>query len=188
MDFSNILEILEPEIEVEWAIAEHPEFLTGCEYGEPRRGHPEGKVIYHIADVLKNVEKYSDCSNRVDLRAIAIVHDAFKYKVDRTKPKTGNNHHGYFAREFLDRFISDIRVLEVTELHDEAYLSWCLGGRKGNWERAEKRAIALADRLEESDSIDLYLKFYRCDNETGDKERDNFLWFNQVLRNQGHVI
>ena len=163
------------------------EFVEGCNYGKPRSGHPEGKVIFHIYEVLKNVEKYSNSLNRNDLRTISFVHDTFKYQVDKTKPKVGENHHGYFARKFLDRFVSDLGILEVTELHDEGYNSWCDIKRRGV-EAANTRAINLADRLSESNSIGLYLKFYRCDNETGDKERDNFIWFNQLLKEQEYNL
>ena len=187
MDADEIVKILRPEGSLENTIVTNPEFIEGCDYGKPRRGHPEGKVVYHITDVLNNIEKYSTPSNRSNLRLIALVHDSFKYKVDRSKPKTGENHHGYLARKFLERFISDEMVLEVVELHDEAYLSWFLGGRKGKWEKAVERGVRLAERLSKSNSMDLYLAFYRCDNETGDKERENFIWFNQILKEKGYL-
>ena len=65
-------------------------------------------------------------------------------------------------------------------LHDEAYNSWCKGDRDDKWNKAEERAWKLVKRLE--DSLELYTTFYRCDNETGDKEPDNFKWFQTFIQ------
>src|SRR5689334_22160734 len=34
-----------------------PRYQKNIEYGEPRSGHPEGKVKYHIAELEENLEK-----------------------------------------------------------------------------------------------------------------------------------
>ncbi len=172
----NIAEIIKPENEIERTIAENEEFIRGCFYGKPRRGHPEGQVIFHIREVLDNVNKYGTSENKKDLRLIGFVHDTFKFKVDQTKPKSGENHHGFFARKFVETYTSNIKIHEIVELHDEGYLSWQKGNRKG-WAAGEERARVLIERLNRTGSLELYLTFYRCDNETGDKLRDNFEWF-----------
>lgn len=43
---------------VEKVIA-NPRYQKNIEYGEPRSGHPEGKVKYHIAELEENLEKLS---------------------------------------------------------------------------------------------------------------------------------
>jgi hypothetical protein len=176
----NISEIIKPETELEKRIVSEAEFIEGAKYGKPRPGHPEGQVVYHIREVLDNVEKYSNAENRAELRLIALIHDTFKYKVDNTKPKSGENHHAMIARRFAEKFptISNA-VLEIIELHDEAYNAWQQGGRKGKWWHAEDRAKRLIKRL--GDNIDLYLVFYQCDNETGDKDQDNCNWFTDLV-------
>ena len=176
----NIAEILKPENEMERAIAANEEFVQGCLYGNPRAGHPEGQVIFHIRDVLGNVNRYGNAENRADLRLIGFVHDMFKFKVNPAKPRFGENHHGFIARKFVEIYTPDLRVLEVVELHDEAYNSWCKGNRKG-WAAGEERARALIERLNRTDSLDLYLNFYRCDNETGDKSGKSFDWFREIV-------
>ncbi len=174
----NVSEILKPESDLEKTIVSNQEFVIGCLYGKPRSGHPEGQVIYHIAEVLKNINKYSDFTNRADLRLVGLIHDTFKYKVYTDIPKTGENHHGMIARRFAERFISTARVLETIELHDEAYNSW----RKLalNRFKAERRANELISRL--GKDIDFYLTFFRCDNETGDKSHENYDWFADLER------
>ena len=51
-----IQQIIKPENHLEEQISHNPEFINGCYWGVPRSGHQEGKVIYHIRDVLRNVE------------------------------------------------------------------------------------------------------------------------------------
>lgn len=183
MNTERIQETLKPETTLEKQLLEDPEFIEGVLYGKPRPGHPEGEVLLHIREVLDNVEKYSHHYDRDILRLIALIHDTFKYKVDRTKPKTGENHHGMLARRFAEKYTKDIRVLEVIELHDEAYNSWCKGDRDGKWVKAEERARVLIDRLDDraDRTLELYLDFYQCDNETGDKTQDNVNWVRGLI-------
>ncbi len=170
------------ECELEQQIVQQPECLEGIEYGQPRRGHPEGAVKYHIADVLQNVDRfYIDSSDRGALRLIALLHDTFKYQVATELPRCGESHHGMIARRFAETFISDSSVLDVIELHDEAYNAWQCGNRDGRWDKASRRALALLDRL--GTNLDLYLAFYRCDNATEGKNQNSFDWFEQFARN-----
>lgn len=172
----NIRELINPETDLEKKIIRDPEFIKGALYGRPRPGHPEGAVIYHIAEVLANVEKYSDILTRRDLRLIAIIHDTFKYKVDNSKPKVGENHHAMIARRFGEKYHINKDVLDIIELHDEAYNAWSMGGRRNDWKGAEKRMERLILRLTD-ENFELYKTFYQCDNETGDKDKLNFEWF-----------
>jgi hypothetical protein len=177
-----IAEIIKPETELESLIIQDPDFITGALWGKPRNGHPEGKVIYHIADVLKNIDSMPKSSSyRESLRLIAIIHDTFKYKVDTTKPKYGENHHAMIARRFAEKYISDTKILDVIELHDEAYNAYCKGSRRGQWHGAEKRANLLIDRLKSNGSLELFLFFYLSDNTTGDKNSKDFEWFNELV-------
>ena len=170
--------------DTERQVAADPEWQAGLRYGVPRPGHPEGEVLWHVRDVLDNIERlYGDSPLRDRLRLIALVHDAFKYRVDRRRPRRGENHHAAHARQFAERYIDDPAVLEIIELHDEAYNAWQCGHRDGNWHDAEHRAAALVDRL--GDALELYLAFYRCDNATGDKSEEPFRWFCELARRRG---
>jgi hypothetical protein len=176
-----IKDIIKPETGIEIAICEDPEFETGVLYGKPRKGHPEGQVIYHIKEVLENIEKfYGEDRDRDKLRIIAITHDSFKHKVDQTKPKIGDNHHGKIARNFAKKYIDNGKVLSIIETHDDAYNAWSAGGRRGDWNSAERRVRNLIEFL--SINVVLYLKFYRCDNATGDKSQENYHWFREKVK------
>ncbi|MEK6852891.1 MAG: HD domain-containing protein, partial [Nanoarchaeota archaeon] len=178
MTAKDIESILMPETELEKRIVSVGEFREGVLYGKPRNGHSEGQVIHHIRDVLNNVERYSSDEDRERLRLIALIHDTFKYKVDRTKPRIGGNNHAMLARKFAARYIEDKVILDLIELHDEAYYAWQKGAKRDNWNGAEERANRLIERLREN--LALYLVFYRCDNETDGKERNNYIWFENL--------
>jgi hypothetical protein len=177
-----INDIIKPKNGIEIAICNDPEFIEGAMYGKPRGGHPEGAVIYHIKEVLANVDKfYGDDLDRDELRVIAIIHDTFKHRVDQNKPKVGENHHGMIARRFAENFPIHQDVLTVIQLHDDAYNAWSAGGRHGDWYKAMKRATNLINALQIENALDLYVKFYRCDNATGDKSQDNYEWFIKLV-------
>ena len=178
-----IKQLVKPENGIETAIVSDVDFIEGVSYGKPRSGHPEGKVIYHVKEVLNNIDKfYADDPDREDLRFIALVHDSFKHKVDQRKPKSGANHHGTIARVFAQKYSQDHKVLRIIELHDEAYNSWGKGARRDDWFGAERRANKLIDELLTLGGLGLYIKFYKCDNLTGDKEQENYEWFVNLIK------
>jgi hypothetical protein len=175
----TIKEVVKPENSIEEAIIIDEEFIKGALYGKPRQHHPEGEVINHIEEVLSNVDKFSDTSNRKELRLITIVHDSFKFKVDQDKPKSGNNHHAMIARRFSERYITDKNVLDIIELHDEAYNAWQQGNRKNDWREAERRANKLIRRL--GNNLSLFLVFFKCDTLTGTKIVGSLTWFEDFV-------
>jgi RimJ/RimL family protein N-acetyltransferase len=173
--------VVRPETDLERAICADPAWRSGVAWGEPRSGHPEGTVIAHVADVLANVDRIAlDPADRTRLRLAAIVHDAFKGDVDRSQPKTGENHHAMRARRFAERYLDDPDLLDVIELHDDAYLAWRQGRRNGDWPAAERRARALLERL--GSRSGLYLRFYRADNETDGKTDEHRHWLESLER------
>lgn len=178
-----IRNIIKPENGIETAIVNDAAFIEGCSYGKSRKGHPEGQVIYHIEEVLANIDRYyCNDEDRSDLRLIAILHDTFKHKVNQNLPKTGENHHGMIARKFAEKFFRKYKVLCIIQKHDDAYNAWQKGGRYGDWYQAERKANNLIQGLLIEGCLDLYVKFYRCDNNTGDKLQDCFEWFNDLIQ------
>lgn len=179
----NYSEIIKPKNQIEESIIKDARWQRGAKYGKPRSGHPEGKVIYHIDEVLRNVERLSEVSEheREQLRLITIIHDAFKYKVDRNKPRRGENHHGMLARKFAEKYTDDIAILKIIQLHDEGRHAWRIGHETGNWENAKKCIQDLIVNLGR-ENLQLYLLFYQCDNETGDKDQESLQWFREIIK------
>jgi hypothetical protein len=175
--------ILKPETCTEDNIMSEYDFYSHICDGEVRRGHPEGAIVYHIKEVFDNIDKYNEGDNeRYVLREIALVHDSFKYKVDRSQPRVGDNHHGAIAKNFAMKFINELRILLIIETHDDAYNAWNSGSRNGDWKRATSRALDLIRKLIVFDALDLYVKFYKCDNETGDKTQECLKWFIDLIK------
>jgi hypothetical protein len=68
-------------------------------------------------------------------------------------------------------------VLDLIELHDDAYAAWRRDTRRRL--AAEADARRLIDRL--GPEIGLYLRFHQADNASGDKDRRQVAWFTQMV-------
>ncbi len=175
------------ETDLERRIAADPEWQRGVVWGKPRTGHLEGPIMYHIADLLANIDRQCpDLEERSALRLIALVHDTFKYEVDERRPKIGTNHHGYLARIFASRYISDPLLLDIIELHDEAYHCWRLGHYKGKWQHAEDRLNHLVEKM--GAAFPLYIRFFYVDSDTDSKNPEPMAWIERFLEKKGLSI
>jgi hypothetical protein len=165
---------------LECRIAAEPEWREGIEWGVARRGHPEGAVKHHVADVLANVEREATSpEERRRLRLAALVHDAFKYRAPEGSARVGSEgHHGSQAATFLERFVDDEELLLVVRWHDEAFAAWLGLAKRGDRTRAEGRGRALVKRL--GSAVPLYVRFFRADNATEGKSPKAVEWFEGV--------
>ena len=175
------------ETPLERAIVSDPVWRRGAAWGWPRPGHAEGKVLYHITDVLANVERYAlSPADRHDLRLIALTHDSLKFRVDPERARSGENHHAARARRFAQRYISDERVLSIIALHDEGIHLW------NRWRRTHDARLIAAqlDALLAQLGANwlLFLEFFRCDNDTPSKNPEPVLWFEEMLRERGYAV
>lgn len=188
MKKEDIEDLIKPESEFEKSIILDEEFITGALWGFPRRGHPEGEVILHVKDVLDNIDKYfKEDSDRPFLRVIAIIHDSFKYKVDNDKSKVGKNHHAVIARIFAEKYTDKKSLLDIIEFHDEVFNSYRMIERKNNVKGAEKRIDDLLSKL--GDNFEVFVKFLKCDSETGSKENNSNVWFKNLIEDKyGRVL
>ena len=83
------------ETELEQSIALDSDWQKGIEWGEPRPGHPEGKAVFHIRDVLHNIDSFfGNAITRPQLRLIALVHDTFKAGSIHSSAQTHAASHG----------------------------------------------------------------------------------------------
>lgn len=173
------VQLLQPETELERRMLMHPAFLEGLHWGVPRFGHPEGKVLYHIREVLDNIDRLLlTAHTRRQLRIIAFAHDTFKYKEDKGTPRDWTKHHGIYARKFLEDIeVSSKEVLEVTEWHDEAYFCWRMIHLFKQTEEGHARLQQLLHRIAGFDQ--LFYLFFKCDTQTGDKNQAPLRWFEQ---------
>ncbi|MBL7814962.1 MAG: hypothetical protein JNL70_08130 [Saprospiraceae bacterium] len=174
----EILDIIRPETDLERQLALNPAVKSGLGWGEPRYGHPEGKVLYHVPEVFDNINHVIpplSTTERQQLRLIALMHDAFKYIEDKGSPRDWSRHHSILARQFSEQFISDKTVLDIIELHDEAYYCWRLEVLEDEPEQAAARFAKLMKRI--GYCLQIYYTFFKCDTRTGDKTQAPVKWF-----------
>lgn len=175
--------LFELETQLEWDIASDPLWLAGTAWGQPRSGHPEGKVLYHIAEVLGNIDRFFEhAGDRPKLRLIALIHDSFKYQATASKNQGCAQSHGYLARQFAERYINDAGILTVIELHDKVYKAWRLMDQHGDRVAAEQHTDELIAQL--GQYLDLFMRFYLCDSRTGDKSTTHYKWFRGWVEKQ----
>jgi hypothetical protein len=166
-----------PENDLERRLASDPVLQEGLAWGRPRSGHPEGSVGAHVRDLLERIDEWEETdARRAELRVLALVHDALKFAVDRTRPQTGENHHAMRARRFAERYVSDERLLATLELHDRPYGIWRRKERTGNLNEQD-----LERMLERIPDHDLFLRFAQLDGSTAGKDREPVAWLRNVL-------
>lgn len=182
------VDLLQPETELEQLFFKDARFRAGLLWGKPRFGHPEGKVLYHIREVLDNVEKvyaklplHQRDLVRQQLRLITFVHDTFKNEEQQILLATKKRkHHALIAKEFLANYTNSQVLLDIIELHDDAFYVWrdlYVYDRK---ERATARLANLYQKV--GNNMQLYYLFFKCDTQTGDKVQAPVEWFEKNIK------
>ncbi|NJB87255.1 hypothetical protein GGR26_003035 [Lewinella marina] len=180
MTIHELTKLLQPETPLEARFLEDEEFRRGLLWGLPRYGHPEGTIWRHIIEVNENIDALPvDAATRRKLRTVCWVHDTFKHVEDRGNPRDWSKHHSVYAREFLSRYVNDPLLLNVVELHDEAYYCWRLAHLFSNYAECERRMRRLRERVGEY--WQLYYLFFKCDTCTGDKNPAPLIWFEEHM-------
>lgn len=176
-EYDSLERLLLPETDLERHLIALPEFQHGLWWGEPRFGHPEGKVALHVRDVLNNIAAIPRLSfeDRCRLRLIALSHDTFKHAESRSRPRDWTKHHGVLARRFMEAYTSDPVVLDVIETHDDAYYKWLSQRRRPS---PHSQLDSLLTRV--GHCLQLYYLFFKCDTQTGDKTQAPLRWFESV--------
>lgn len=178
-------ELIMPETALEEILLQTPEFNQGLLWGRPRYGHPEGQVIFHIAEVLDNIELLTiGALEREVLRLVAIVHDTLKFKEEELRLMNDDylQHHGILARRFMERYTDNEQVLKLIELHDEAYYIWKIKDEQ----RRQPLLEQLINRL--GDDLQLFYAFFKCDTQTGNKTQEPISWFESAAKGMINLI
>ena len=171
----------EPENDLERRLAEDPVVQRGLGWGEPRSGHPEGSVEAHVAELLETIDDWSEPEpRRTELRFLAIVHDALKYRVRNWLPKAGENHHAMRARRLAEKYTDDERLLATIELHDRPYAVWRRSRRGSARERR-----ALDDLVRRIPDMALFMRFVELDASPQGKNPEPIDWLRGELRSRG---
>lgn len=150
---------------LEWRLWHDPDLRRGLAWCCPQHGHPEGSVGRHVANILARIGRHEP--NRSELRLLALLHDSFKGRVNRSAPWSPGNDHAVLARRFAERHVSDERLLAVLELHDAPYWIWRRGGD----------LCELDEVLDRIPDPELFRRFVSLDASTPGKQPAFLHWF-----------
>lgn len=160
-----------------------PRYKRNVEYGEPRSGHPEGKIKHHITDLEANLEKLKhlllDEEVYWKLKFLIHVHDTFKAQAidEEGAPSTDASSHETLARAFASDFADDEDLLNIIQYHDEIYALWKQYRSTGQYDTQW-----LARLLTTIQDWELYLAFTIVDGYTKGKDLEKLPWFINEIR------
>jgi len=168
-------------------IMDDPRYRKNIEYGEPRAGHPEGKVKNHIVELEENLEKLAahgiSGEEYWKLKFLIHVHDTFKANAIPNSRIRSPHSHASLARKFAAEFIRDKDLLNMIQFHDVNYALWQQFDRTGSYD-----ARRFNDLLDIIRDWDLFLKFIIIDGSTQGKERSKLVWFINEVRKYRETI
>jgi len=156
-------------------------YLNNIEYGEPRSGHPEGKVKFHVAELEMNLEKLSSRGVSKEqywkLKFLIHVHDTFKAEAIPDSPILHPNCHASLARNFAAEFTDDSDLLNMIQFHDVNFALWKQFAVTGSYDL--ERFSALMETI-----IDwvLFLMFIIIDGGMQGKDPEETGWFINEVR------
>jgi hypothetical protein len=157
-------------------IISDPRYQKNIEYGEPRAGHPEGKVKFHIAELEENLEKLAQRQLSEEqywkLKVLIHVHDTFKAEATPDVRILNPNSHASLARKFAAEFIADEDLLNMIQFHDVNYALWKQFAATGTYDL--ERFENLLDTIRD---WELFLMFLIIDGCTKGKEHSKLIWF-----------
>jgi len=161
-------------------------YLKNIEYGVPRSGHPEGKVIFHITELEANLEKFAPRLTEEQywkLKFLIHVHDTFKAEAVPDSPIESPNSHASLARKFASEFTDEADLLNIIQYHDLNFALWKQFAVTGSYDH--KRFFALLDTIMD---WDLFLIFLIIDGSTQGKDPDKVHWFITEVRKHKATI
>ncbi len=157
-----------------------PRYLRNIEYGEPRSGHPEGKVKFHIAELEANLEKLAPRISEEQywkLQFLIHVHDTFKADAIPDSPIESPNSHASLAKEFASEFTDEADLLAMIQFHDLNFALRKQFAATGSYNVA--RFSRLLDTIMD---WDLFLMFLIIDGCTQGKDPEKVRWFIAEVR------
>ncbi|MGB8982728.1 MAG: hypothetical protein WCC12_12700 [Anaerolineales bacterium] len=165
-----------------------PRYQKNIEYGEPRSGHPEGKVKYHIAELEENLDKLAargiSEQQYWKLKFLIHVHDTFKADAIPDSPILSPNSHASLARKFASEFVDDADLLNMIQFHDENYVLWKQFESTGSYDVQRFETL-----LQTIQDWDLFLMFLVIDGNVQGKDPRKTGWFiNEVRKYKRTVV
>jgi hypothetical protein len=162
-----------------------PRYQKNIEYGEPRSGHPEGKVKHHIVELEENLEKLAihgiSDEQYWKLKFLIHVHDTFKADAISDSSILDPHSHASLAKKFASEFIDDLDLLNMIQFHDENFALWKQFSATGSYDvqRFENLLKTIQDWA-------LFLMFLIIDGSIKGKDPKKTGWFIKSRKAQNH--
>jgi hypothetical protein len=151
-------------------------YQKNVEFGQPRSGHPEGKVKNHITDLEVNREKLRSRIDNTEiywkLKFLIHIHDTFKAEAISRVQAIDPQSHETLARNFASEFVDDNDMLNIIQFHDENYFLWKQFKGSGQYDISYLKFL-----LEKIHDWNLYLIFTIIDGYTLGKDIEKLSWF-----------
>jgi hypothetical protein len=165
------------------AIRADERYRRNVAWGKPRKGHPEGTIAAHIAELERNLDrlrhKLAD-DEVAKLRLLAHVHDTFKPDASDGVPIRDARSHASLARAFLAEFLPDeAGLLDMVQYHDDPYALY-LRSRGGMPDATRWAKLKSVIR-----DWDLFLAFCLIDGSTAGKGNQPLIWLITQLAHDG---
>jgi hypothetical protein len=161
------------------AITSDPRYERNLDWGKARRGHPEGTIRAHIAELecnLAAIRNKVSSDDYLRLKILVHVHDTFKCDAKAGVRIMAPNSHASLAKGFLAEFCDDTDLLAMVQYHDEPYALWRQYEERGSFDEA--RLNALFANIQD---WNLFLAFCIVDGCTRGKGREPLHWlFRQI--------
>ena len=168
-------------------IVSNPRYLKNIEYGEPRSGHPEGKVKFHIEELEMNLKKLTpriSDDQYWKLKFLIHVHDSFKADAVPDSPILSPNSHASLARKFASEFTEDDDLLNMIQFHDVNFSLWKQYAATGSYDMQR-----FTDLLNAIKDWNLFLMFLILDGCARGKDPNKLRWFiGEVRKHTGTVV
>ncbi len=162
-----------------------PRYQKNIEFGEPRSGHPEGKVKFHIAELEASLEKLAPRISDEQywkLKFLIHVHDTFKADAVPDSPISSPNSHASLARQFASEFTEDSDLLNMIQFHDVNFALWKQFSATGSYDVERFQSL-----LETIKDWDLFLLFLSIDGSTKGKDPEKVKWFIDEVRKHREI-
>jgi hypothetical protein len=156
------------------AVLIDPRYVANLDWGEARRGHPEGTVRAHIAEIEPNLERLRHKLSDDDywkLKLLIHTHDSFKAESKGGVAITDPNSHASLARAFLANHCDDTDLLAMVQYHDEPFALYRQVESKGKYNQDRFNVLLKAIR-----DWNLFLAFNIIDGCTAGKSLEPLHW------------
>lgn len=150
-------------------------YQANLDWGQPRRGHPEGTVRAHIRELEDNLDRLRSrllATEIEQLQVLIHVHDTFKADAESGTPILHPRSHASLARSFLAEFTDNPVLLAIVQYHDEPFALWRQFVQRGHCscERFQNLLTTIGD-------WHLFGAFLLIDGCTPGKGSETLAWF-----------